>query len=83
MTDTIDTETGEVIEKPKKKKKKNSKKKPGPINLFAKHKRAGGSIRDYIRENPSEIQLTTIAILMVDVEDSLDSIEDWSDELMG
>jgi len=83
MTDTIDTETGEVIEKPKKKKKKNSKKKPGPINLFAKLKRAGSSIRDYIRENPSEILLTTIAILMVDVEDSLDSIEDWSDELMG
>ena len=80
MTDTIDTETGEVIEKPKKKKKKNSKKKPGPINLFAKLKRAGSSIRDYIRENPSEILLT---ILMVDVEDSLDSIEDWSDELMG
>ena len=44
MTDTIDTETGEVIEKPKKKKKKNSKKKPGPINLFAKLKRAGSSI---------------------------------------
>ena len=83
MTDTIDTETGEVIEKPKKKKKKNSKKKPAPINLFAKLKRAGGSIRDYIRENPSEILLTTIAILMVDVEDRLDSIEDWSDELMG
>ena len=83
MTDTIDTDTGEVIEKPKKKKRKNSKKKPAPINLFAKLKRAGSSVRDYIRENPSEILLTTIAILMVDVEDSLDSIEDWSDELMG
>ena len=54
-----------------------------PINLFTKLKRAGSSIRDYIRDNPSEILLTTIAILMVDVEDSLDSIEDWSDELMG
>tara|TARA_B100000029_G_scaffold378399_1_gene373149 strand:+ start:1468 stop:1719 length:252 start_codon:yes stop_codon:yes gene_type:complete len=83
MTDTIDTETGEVIDKPKKKKKKNSKKKPGPINLFTKLKRAGSSIRDYIRDNPSEILLTTIAILMVDVDGSLDAIEDLSEDFMS
>lgn len=83
MTDTIDIETDEVTPEPTKKKKKNSKKKGSPVNLFVKLKRAGTSIRNYIRENPSEILLTTIAILMLDVEDSLDSIEDWSDDFMS
>ena len=82
MTDTIDIETSEVTPEPTK-KKKNSKKKGSPVNLFVKLKRAGTSIRNYIRENPSEILLTTIAILMLDVEDSLDSIEDWSDDFMS
>ena len=80
MTDTIDPETGEVIEKPKKKKKKNSKKKPADQSVH-KTQRAGSSIRDYIRDNPSEF-LTTIAILMVDVDEVL-MLSNLSEDFMS
>ena len=82
MTDTIDTETGEVIDKPKKEEKEQQEDQPADQSVH-KTQRAGSSIRDYIRDNPSEILLTTIAILMVDVDGSLDAIEDLSEDFMS
>lgn len=77
----IENELPNEEETPKKKKqKKNSKKRAHPITLFARLRMAGSKVRNYVRDNPSEILLTTIAILMLDVEGSLDSIEDWSED---
>ena len=81
--ETAKGRSGSATSEQPRKSRKNSKKKGSPVDLLTKLKRAGNSIRNYIRENPSEILLTTIAILMLDVEDSLDSIEDWSDDFMS